>query len=107
MLKKQREVLVTWNSGRANISKEIMKHASAMFGLVLSGNEAVKYDPFRKTSQFMVYKKKVTSRPILENQKAYEKLFVNYLRLHGCFGTGENNVRKALAPIKFEVKHGS
>jgi L-ribulokinase len=55
----------------------------------------------------MVYQKKVTSRPISENQKVYEKLFVNYLRLHDCFGAGGNNVMKALETIKIEVKHGS
>jgi L-ribulokinase len=107
MLEKLREILVAWNSGRAIVVKQMMKHGSAKFGLVLSGNQVLRYDLFHKTAQIMVYQKKVTSKPIPENQKVYQKLFANYLRLHDCFGAGGNNVMKTLETIKIEVKHGS
>ena len=81
MLEKLREDLVTWNSGKANVSKQMMKHSLAIFGLVVTGKEAVRYDPLYKTAQIIAYQNKETSKPIPENQKAYEKLFAKYL---GC-----------------------
>jgi L-ribulokinase len=53
----------------------------------------------------MAHLKDETFKPIPENQKVYEKLFAEYLRLHDYFGRGENNVMKTLKKIKAEVKH--
>ena len=42
-------------------------------------------------------------RPIPENQKTYDRLYAEYLRLHDYFGRGENNVMKTLKQIRDEV----
>ncbi len=76
-----------------------------MFGAVAAGKLAGGYDSIYEAAQAMAHLKGETFRPIPENQKVYEKLFTEYLRLHDYFGRGENNVMKTLKKIKGEVKH--
>jgi L-ribulokinase len=47
--------------------------------------------------------KKEMYRPISENQKIYDRLYTEYLRLHDYFGRGENDVMKTLKQIRNEV----
>lgn len=42
-------------------------------------------------------------RPIPANQKIYDRLFAEYVRLHDYFGRGQNNVMKTLKQIRDEV----
>ena len=42
--------------------------------------------------------------PIPENQKVYDQLYAEYLRLYNYFGRGENNVMKTLKHIRDKVK---
>jgi len=95
-------------SGReimVSASKQTPALGSAMFGAVAAGMVAGGYDSIYDAAQTMAHLKAETFKPIPENQKVYEKLFAEYLRLHNYFGRGENNVMKTLKQIKSEVKH--
>ena len=43
-------------------------------------------------------------QPITENQKVYDLLYAQYVRLYDTFGRGENNVMKTLKRIRDQVK---
>ncbi len=43
-------------------------------------------------------------QPIPENQKIYDQLYAEYVRLHDYFGRGENNVMKTLKLIRDQAK---
>ena len=90
---------------KVSASKQTPALGSAMFGAVAAGKVAGGYDSIYDAARSMAHLKDVTFKPIPENQKIYEKLFAEYLRLHDYFGRGENNVMKTLKQIKAEVKH--
>lgn len=88
-------------------SKQTPALGSAMFGAVAAGKMAGGYDTIYAAAQSMAHLKAETFKPIPENQKGYEMLYAEYLRLHDYFGRGENNVMKVLKKIKAEVKHAA
>jgi L-ribulokinase len=96
---------VTGREIKVTASKQTPALGSAMFGAVAAGKSAGGYDSIYDAAQTMAHLKAETFKPIPENQKVYEKLFAEYLRLHDHFGRGENNVMKTLKHIKSEVKH--
>jgi L-ribulokinase len=96
---------VTSREIKITASKQTPALGSAMFGAVAAGKSAGGYDSIYDAAQTMAHLKVETFKPIPENQKVYEKLFAEYLRLHDYFGRGENNVMKTLKKIKAEVKH--
>ena len=98
---------VTGRVIKVSASKQTPALGSAMFGAVAAGKAAGGYASIYDAAQNMAHLKAETFKPIPENQKAYEKLFAEYLRLHDYFGRGENNVMKTLKKIKAEVKHGA
>ncbi|HEX7541322.1 MAG TPA: ribulokinase [Anaerolineales bacterium] len=96
---------VTGREIKVSASKQTPALGSAMFGAVAAGKPVGGYDSIYDAAQTMAHLKAETFYPIPENQKVYEKLFAEYLRLHDYFGRGENNVMKTLKQIKGEVKH--
>jgi L-ribulokinase len=96
---------VTGREIKVTASKQTPALGSAMFGAVAAGKAAGGYDTIFDAARNMAHLKDETFKPILENQKVYEQLFTEYLRLHDYFGRGENNVMKTLKQIKSEVKH--
>jgi L-ribulokinase len=88
-------------------SRQTPALGSAMFGAVAAGKMAGGYDTIYAAAQSMAHLKAETYKPIPENQKGYELLYAEYLRLHDYFGRGENNVMKVLKKIKAEVKHAA
>ena len=78
---------------------------SAMFGAVAAGRAAGGYDSIFDGAKVMAHLKDEVYKPIPANQKIYDKLFAEYLRLHDTFGRGENNVMKTLKKIKTEVSY--
>jgi len=96
---------VTGREIKITASKQTPALGSAMFGVVAGGKSAGGYDSIYDAAQTMAHLKVESFKPIQENQKVYEKLFAEYLRLHDYFGRGENNVMKTLKKIKTEVKH--
>ena len=96
---------VTGREIKVTASKQTPALGSAMFGAVAAGISAGGYDSIYIAAQSMAHLKQETFKPIPENQKVYEKLYAEYLRLHDYFGRGENNAMKTLKKIKAEVKH--
>ncbi len=96
---------VTGREIKVTASKQTPALGSAMFGAVAAGKGAGGYDSIFAAAEKMAHLKAETYKPISENQKIYEKLFAEYLRLHDYFGRGENNVMKSLKQIKAEAKH--
>lgn len=97
---------VTGREIKVTASKQTPALGSAMFGAVAAGKAAGGYNSIYNAAQRMAHLKDETFKPIPENQKVYEKLFAEYLRLHDYFGRGENNVMKTLKKIKTEVLTG-
>ncbi|MCJ7724253.1 MAG: ribulokinase [Anaerolineales bacterium] len=98
---------VTGREIKVTASKQTPALGSAMFGAVAAGKATGGYDTIYAAAQSMAHLKAETFKPIPENQKVYEKLFAEYLRLHDYFGRGENNVMKTLKRIKAEVKNAA
>ncbi|HEY5156943.1 MAG TPA: ribulokinase [Anaerolineales bacterium] len=96
---------VTGREIKVSASKQAPALGAAMFGAVAAGGAAGGYASIYDAAQNMAHLKAETFKPIPDNQKVYEKLFAEYLRLHDYFGRGENNVMKTLKQIKSEVKH--
>jgi L-ribulokinase len=96
---------VTGREIKVTASKQTPALGSAMFGAVAAGKSTGGYDSIYDAARLMAHLKEDTFKPIPENQKVYERLYVEYLRLHDYFGRGGNDVMKTLKKIKAEVKH--
>jgi L-ribulokinase len=96
---------VTGREIKVTASKQTPALGSAMFGAVAAGKSAGGYDTIYDAAQTMAHLKDETFKPNPENQKVYDELFAEYLRLHDYFGRGENDVMKTLKRIKVEAKH--
>jgi L-ribulokinase len=97
---------VTGRNFKISSSKQTPALGSAMFGAVAAGSGAGGYDTIFDAVKHMAGLKKEMYRPISENQKIYDRLYSEYLRLHDYFGRGENNVMKILKQIRNEVSSG-
>jgi L-ribulokinase len=89
---------------RISASKQTPALGSAMFGTVAAGNSHGGYDSIYDAARVMAHLKEDKYTPDLENQKIYEKLYVEYLLLHDYFGRGSNDVMKRLKAIKSEAR---
>jgi len=98
---------VTGREIKVTASKQTPALGSAMFGAVAAGKTAGGFDSIYDAAQTMAHLKDETFKPIPENQKVYELLYAEYLRLHNYYGRGENNVMKTLKKIKAEAKHAA
>ncbi len=95
---------VTGREIKVTASKQTPALGSAMFGAVAAGKACGGYDTIFEAAQTMASLEQKTYQPIAENQKVYDLLFAEYLRLHDYFGRGGNNVMKTLKQLKAEVK---
>jgi L-ribulokinase len=77
---------------------------SSMFGAVAAGKAAGGYGSILDAAAKMAHLKKESFRPIPENQKTYNRLYAEYVRLYDYFGRGENNVMKTLKAIRDEAR---
>jgi len=85
---------------KISASKQTPALGSAMFGAVVAGKAAGGYDSIVDAAKAMAAVKDIVYKPIAENQKAYEKLYQEYVLLHDYFGRGANDVMKRLKAIK-------
>ena len=70
---------------------------------VSAGSGAGGYDTILDATKHMAGLNEEIYQPIPENQKTYDRLYAEYLRLHDYFGRGENNVMRTLKQIRDEV----
>lgn len=94
---------VTGRNFKISASKQTPALGSAMFGAVAAGSRAGGYDNIFEAAKHMARLKDEVYQPIPDNQKIYDRLYAEYLRLHDYFGRGENNVMKTLKQIRDEV----
>jgi L-ribulokinase len=94
---------VTGRNIKISAAKQTPALGSAMFGAVAAGSRAGGYDTIFEAARHMARLKDEVYRPIPANQKIYDRLFAEYLRLHDYFGRGANNVMKTLKQIRDEV----
>jgi L-ribulokinase len=72
---------------------------SAIFAAVAAGQ----YPDIGEAARAMGKNHKSVYKPILENQKAYDRLYAEYKLLHDYFGRGTNEVMKRLKAMRAEV----
>jgi L-ribulokinase len=96
---------VTGREIKVTASKQTPALGSAMFGAVAAGRAAGGYDSIFEATPKMARLKKESFKPIPGNQRVYDQLFAEYVRLYDYFGRGENNVMKTLKKIKTEALH--
>jgi L-ribulokinase len=94
---------VTGRNFKISASKQTPALGSAMFGAVAAGSRGGGYDTIFEAAKHMAGLKAEVYQPIPENQKIYNRLYTEYLRLHDYFGRGENFVMKTLKQIRDEV----
>ncbi|CAG7643335.1 ribulokinase [Paenibacillus allorhizosphaerae] len=81
-------------------SKQTPALGAAMFGAVAAGSAAGGYDSIVEAAQRMARIREETFKPIPEHVALYDKLYVEYNRLHDYFGRGGNDVMKRLKALK-------
>ena len=69
---------------------------AALFGAVAAGE----YASIGEASARMAKGAERVYRPVEENRRIYDTLYREYLRLHDCFGRGENDGMKRLRELK-------
>lgn len=94
---------VTGREFKISASKQTPALGSAMFGAVAAGKAAGGYDSIFDAAQKMARLKKESYKPITANQKVYDTLYREYVRLYDYFGRGENNVMKTLRHIRADA----
>jgi L-ribulokinase len=94
---------VTGRNFKISASKQTPALGSAMFGAVAAGGRAGGYDTIFEAAKHMARLKDEEYLPIPANQKIYDRLYAEYLRLHDYFGRGGNDVMKTLKQIRDEV----
>ena len=94
---------VTGRNFKISAAKQTPALGSAMFGAVAAGRRAGGYDTVFEAARHMASLKDEVYQPIPANQKIYDRLFAEYVRLHDYFGRGENNVMKTLKQIRDQV----
>ena len=95
---------VTGREIKISANKQAPALGSAMFGAVAAGKAAGGYDNIFDAARTMAYLKKETFTPIPENQKIYDRLYAEYVKLYDYFGRGENPVMKMLKRIRDEAR---
>ncbi len=94
---------VTGRELKVTASTQTPALGSAMFGAVAAGRAAGGYDSIFEATPRMARLKKESFKPIPANQKVYDQLYAEYVRLYDYFGRGENNVMKTLKKIRAEA----
>ena len=94
---------VTGRNFKISAAKQTPALGSAMFGAVAAGRRAGGYDTVFEAARHMASLKDEVYQPIPANQKIYDRLFAEYVRLHDYFGRGENNVMKTLKQIRDQM----
>ena len=76
---------------------------SAMFGAVAAGAERGGYDSIVDASRRMARLRPETYRPTAAHRDVYDRLYVEYLRLHDLFGRGGDEVMRTLKRIQLGI----
>jgi L-ribulokinase len=94
---------VTGREFRISATKQTPALGSAMFGAVAAGTAAGGYATIVEAAGKMAHLKAESFKPIPANQKVYDQLYAEYVKLYDYFGRGANNVMKTLKRIRNET----
>ncbi len=95
---------VTGKPFRISASDQTPALGSAMFGAVAAGREAGGHASIAEASRAMARLEERIYCPIPGNQRGYDLLYAEYVRLHDYFGRGENDVMKVLRGLREEAR---
>ncbi|MHC4559188.1 MAG: ribulokinase [Planctomycetota bacterium] len=100
---------VTGREMKISRSAQSCALGACIAGAVVAGSKSGGYDSFADAQTAMCGIKDITYKPISENNKVYQRLYVLYKQLHDAFGTqdwsgGLANVMKELLSIKDSVQ---
>jgi L-ribulokinase len=100
---------VTGREMKISRSAQSCALGACIAGAVVAGSKSGGYDSFADAQTAMCGIKDITYKPIAENHKVYQRLYVLYKQLHDAFGTqdwsgGLANVMKELLNIKDSVQ---
>ncbi len=100
---------VTGREMKISRSAQSCALGAAIAGAVVAGKASGGYDNFADAQAAMCGIKDVTYKPIAENNKVYQQLYVLYKQLHDAFGVQEwsgklTNVMKELLSIKDNIQ---
>ncbi|NOZ56421.1 MAG: ribulokinase [Calditrichaeota bacterium] len=73
---------------------------AAMYGAVAAGKSAGGYDSIKEAIPHMAHLRDESFKPNAENQKIYDQLFAEYVKLYDHFGRGANDVMKVLRRLR-------
>jgi L-ribulokinase len=99
---------VTGREMKISRSAQSCALGACIAGAVVAGGQSGGYDNFADAQDAMCGIKDITYKPISENHRVYQRLYVLYKQLHDAFGlqdwTGKlANVMKELLSIKDSV----
>ncbi|MCL4393769.1 MAG: FGGY-family carbohydrate kinase, partial [Chloroflexi bacterium] len=97
---------VTGREIKVTASQQTPALGSAMFGAVAAGRGAGGYDSIYEAALCMARLKPQTFKPIPANQRVYQSLYDEYVKLYDYFGRGANDVMKTLKRIKSDAIRG-
>ncbi len=100
---------VTGREMKISRSAQSCALGACIAGAVVAGKKAGGYDNFPDAQAAMCGIKDITYKPIAENQRVYQQLYVLYKQLHDAFGLSDwsgklANVMKDLLDIKDSIK---
>jgi len=100
---------VTGREMKISRSAQSCALGAAIAGAVVAGKASGGYDDFASAQAAMCGIKKVTYKPISENNKVYQRLYILYKQLHDAFGVQEwsgqlSNIMKELLNIKDSIQ---
>jgi L-ribulokinase len=95
---------VTGRSFRLSASEQTSALGAAMFGAVAAGREAGGHATIEDASAAMARLRDRVYEPDAANNKVYEALFREYVRLHDYFGRGGNDVMKVLKRLRADAR---
>jgi L-ribulokinase len=76
---------------------------SAIFAAVAAGSSNGGYNSIEEASEKMQSEILAEYNPISENRLVYEKMYLQFKKLHDYFGRGENQVMEFLKDLRAEV----
>jgi L-ribulokinase len=94
---------VTGREVQIAASSQTAALGSAMFGAVAAGSAAGGYDTIEAANAQMARLRDEKTTPIPVHTAIYDRLYAEYVTLHGTYGRGVNDVMKRLKRLRAEA----
>ena len=94
---------VTGRTWRIAGSSQVPALGSAMFAAVAAGPAAGGYPTIEDAARAMARLRDERYVPIESNRLVYDRLYVEYVRLHDLFGRGDDPALKTLKQLRLDA----